>query len=60
MRQDLRSGLRIVAAEDFVFSRHLIRTRLGGVLVLDVLQSLKYHVQIGRPYFCSGRENLWR
>jgi hypothetical protein len=30
-----------------VFSRQRTRSRLSGVLVLDVLQALQYQVQIG-------------
>src|ERR1700720_2103545 len=55
---DLRGGLRIVAAQHFVFSNHFIGSRLSGVLVLDVLQALQDQVQIGRFDFSGGRSYL--
>jgi hypothetical protein len=58
LRHDLRDGLPIVAAEHFVFSSHVIRSRSSGVLVLDFLQALQYQVQIGRFDFGGGRRSL--
>ena len=55
---DLRGRLRIVASQHFVFSNHLIGSRLSGVLVLDVLQALQDQVQIGRFDFSGGRGYL--
>ena len=51
-------GLLIITAKHFVFSRHLIWSRLSRVLVLDVLQALHYQVQIGRFDFSGGRKHL--
>jgi len=58
LRRDLRGGLLIIATEHFVFSRHLILSRLSAVLVLDILQALQYLVQIGIFGFRIGRRQL--
>jgi hypothetical protein len=55
---DLRGGSRIIAAQHFVFSNHLIGSRLSGLLMLDVLQALQDQGQIGRFDFSGGRSYL--
>ena len=55
---NLGSWLLIIASKHFVFSRHLIRSRLSGILVLAILDTFQDQVWIGRFDFRGGRKYL--